>query len=97
MFEPATEAVASSLPSLLVGDTPHVECRDYHHMSLNSTQLCHFMRSTANCHTDDGFVDYLIFAFCSFSAPQSTWAAMLLLSAWLFVLFVGLGIVADTL
>lgn len=93
MFGPATEAVASSM-SL---SSPHVECRDYHQMALNATQLCHFMRSTENCHTDDGFVDYLIFAFCSFSAPDSTWLAMILLSAWLFILFVGLGIVADTL
>jgi len=54
------------------------------------------MQTTENCHTDDGFVDYLIFVFCSFSLDY-TWLAVILLAVWLVVLFIALGTVADTL
>ena len=53
------------------------------------------MRNTEECQIDDGFVNYLIFTFCSFSIER-TWLAMIVMSAWLFVLFVGLGVTADT-
>ncbi len=54
------------------------------------------MKTTENCHTDEGFVDYLIFVFCAFD-PDWTWFGVLLLAAWLVVLFIALGSVADTL
>jgi hypothetical protein len=98
MYGPATEAVASVTAAVF---GPHhlghkVECRDYHTLSLNSSGLCNFMRTTENCHSEEGFFDYLVFSFCSFNA-DTTWIAMILLAAWLFILFVALGTVADTL
>ena len=54
------------------------------------------MRTTENCQIDDGFINYLIFAFCNFDYTQ-TWVPALILAVWLFVLFIGLGVTADTL
>lgn len=79
-----------------LNDAPAIECRDYHTLSLNATQICKFMNTTDNCHLDDGFFDYLLFTYCDFS-DNSTWLAMILLALWLLILFIALGLVADTL
>lgn len=72
-----------------------VECRDYHTQSLNYTQICNFMKTTANCAMDEGFINYLTFTYCSFSG-DTFFVAIILLALWLIVLFIGLGTVADT-
>lgn len=85
---------AMNLPALhMLGKD--VECRDYHTMTLNRTQICHFMRTTDNCRMEDGFIDYLIFTFCTLSTIPS-WLPVILLALWLIVLFIALGLVADT-
>lgn len=74
---------------------PDVDCRDYHSLSLNASQLCFFMKTTANCHSDDGFIDYLIFTFCTFD-KEIAYIPIIILALWLCILFVSLALVADS-
>jgi hypothetical protein len=66
-------------------------------MTYNTSEwICNFMNKTENCQIDDGFINYLVFSFCNFDLNQ-TWIAVLLMAVWLFILFIGLGVTADTL
>lgn len=39
------------------------------------------MKTTDDCKIDDGFVNYLVFAFCNFGTHQTWLAVVLLVSA----------------
>ena len=54
------------------------------------------MNKTENCQMDDGFINYLVFSFCNFDYQQA-WIPALIMGVWLFILFIGLGVTADTL
>lgn len=71
------------------------QCRDYHGKGWNSSTICNFMNTTENCQIDGGFVNYLVLTFCSFDS-NSRWLAVTLEAIWLFFLFIGLGVTADT-
>lgn len=97
---------------LFLADPQDAECRDYHHLKLNST--CQFMKTTDDCQIDDGFINYLVLTFCDFSSGNIWLSLFLLVSTlvlhsknqlrliilfqfcWLFVLFIGLGVTADS-
>lgn len=53
------------------------------------------MNSTDDCQIEDGFINYVVWAFCTFDIDY-TWIPIILMAVWLFVLFVGLGVTADT-
>ena len=42
------------------------KCRDYHNQEYNSTWVCNFMKTTDDCQIEDGFVNYLVFTYCTF-------------------------------
>lgn len=66
-------------------------------MTYNSTEfICNFINTTGNCQIDGGFINYLVFAFCTFDYDQ-TWIPVIIMAGWLFFLFVGLGVTADAL
>ena len=71
------------------------KCRDYHRFNFNSTYLCTFMKTNDDCAIDDGFVSYLVLAYCSFPL-ELIWLAIILLAIWLFVLFVAIGATTDS-
>ena len=66
-------------------------------MTYNTSEwICNFMKTTENCQIDDGFINYLVFSFCSFDYDQ-TWIPALIMAILLFFLFISLGVTADTL
>lgn len=54
------------------------QCRDYHDYDFNSSWVCSFMKTTDDCQIDDGFINYLVFTYCSFSLSM-TWFALILM------------------
>jgi sodium/potassium/calcium exchanger 6 len=72
--------------------TTSVECRDYRSYH-NGT--CHFIRTTDDCQMDDGFINYLIFVFCNIGERYVA-LGLTLLAVWLVILFIGLGVTADS-
>ncbi|CAF3623708.1 unnamed protein product, partial [Rotaria sordida] len=72
--------------------TTAIECRDYRNFA-NDT--CNFMRTTPDCKLDDGFINYLTFVFCNFD-DKLVALGLTLLAGWLLVLFIGLGVTADS-
>ncbi|CAF0867594.1 unnamed protein product [Brachionus calyciflorus] len=72
-----------------------VQCRDYHKFDFNSTWVCNFMKTTDDCQIDDGFINYLVFTYCSFSL-DFTWLGVILILGLLVFLFISLGVTADT-
>ncbi len=52
------------------------------------------MKTTEQCQIEDGFINYLVFAFCNFDDSQ-VYIPCILFAILLFVLFVGLGATAD--
>ncbi|XP_022081615.1 mitochondrial sodium/calcium exchanger protein-like [Acanthaster planci] len=67
-------------------------CIYYH--ELNSDEQCKFIQTTEDCKPDSGFVNYLEFTYCSFSAGLQP-LALVILFVWLSFLFVCLGVAAK--
>ncbi|KAH9363143.1 hypothetical protein HPB48_011889 [Haemaphysalis longicornis] len=60
---------------------------------LNSTALrCSFVRTTADCHADESWLEYTTFVYCGPWAPYLPVGAEVL---WLLLLFLVLGMTAD--
>ncbi|CAF4262409.1 unnamed protein product [Rotaria sp. Silwood2] len=72
--------------------TAHLECREYRNFA-NDT--CNFIRTTAHCDMENGFIPYLVFLFCTIGNKLFV-LGLTLLAGWLLVLFVGLGVTADS-
>ncbi|CAF5152051.1 unnamed protein product, partial [Rotaria sp. Silwood1] len=72
--------------------TAHFECREYRNFA-NDT--CNFIRTTADCEMENGFIPYLVFLFCTIG-DKLVALGLTLLAGWLFVLFIGLGVTADS-
>ncbi|CAF4335344.1 unnamed protein product, partial [Adineta steineri] len=72
--------------------TADIECRDYRNFP-NDT--CVFMRTTSDCKLEEGFINYLTFLFCTIGDKLLP-LGLTILAAWLFVLFIGLGVTADS-
>ncbi|CAF0784595.1 unnamed protein product [Adineta steineri] len=72
--------------------TADIECRDYRNFP-NDT--CAFMRTTSDCKLEEGFINYLTFLFCTIGDKLLP-LGLTILAAWLFVLFIGLGVTADS-
>ncbi|NWT68407.1 NCLX protein, partial [Prunella himalayana] len=60
----------------------------------NSSEWCHFIRSTPDCRLDGGFLDYLGGVFCVFP-PRLLPLAVTLYALWLLYLFIILGVTAE--
>ncbi|CAF3894724.1 unnamed protein product [Rotaria sp. Silwood1] len=89
--------------------TAHFECREYRNFA-NDT--CNFIRTTADCEMENGFIPYLVFLFCTIGDKLVALGLTLLVNmkkksfsnnnfmqfqaGWLFVLFIGLGVTADS-
>ena len=45
---------------------PEAQCNDYHlTANLSYVDICNFINSTADCQSDDGFINYLNLIYCS--------------------------------
>uniref|UniRef100_V9KG07 Sodium/potassium/calcium exchanger 6-like protein n=1 Tax=Callorhinchus milii TaxID=7868 RepID=V9KG07_CALMI len=84
---------ASSYPELLENQLDgNAECRSI--KSLNESQWCSFVKTTDDCKTDSGFIDYIKGAICGF--PHNLLPlAIILYVFWLIYLFAFLGITAE--
>ncbi|NWH68048.1 NCLX protein, partial [Geococcyx californianus] len=60
----------------------------------NSSEWCHFIRSTPDCRLEGGFLDYLEGVFCVFP-PRLLPLAVTLYALWLLYLFIILGVTAE--
>ncbi|XP_056384750.1 mitochondrial sodium/calcium exchanger protein [Hyla sarda] len=61
---------------------------------LNSSLRCEFIRNTSDCSNNNGYVDYLDGAFCSFPPPLLP-MAIFLYALWLLYLFIILAVTAE--
>ncbi|XP_012586269.1 PREDICTED: sodium/potassium/calcium exchanger 6, mitochondrial [Condylura cristata] len=60
---------------------------------LNASERCHFVRTTPDCHSQGGYLDYLEGIFCHFP-PSLFLLAIALYVFWLLYLFLILGVTA---
>ncbi|KAH1180390.1 hypothetical protein KIL84_009226 [Mauremys mutica] len=60
----------------------------------NSSEWCHFIRSTPDCQTDSGFLNYLNGVFCLFPSGLLP-LAVTLYGLWLLYLFLILAVTAE--
>ncbi|XP_078484084.1 mitochondrial sodium/calcium exchanger protein [Ciona intestinalis] len=84
---------ASLVFGQIFGDIHDTECREYHKIK-DSSLWCTFIKTTPNCQMDEGFVNYLKGAFCSF-VPRLLPLISVLYALWLIFLFIGLGTTAE--
>lgn len=68
------------------------ECSDVH--TYNSSWQCHFVNSTKDCYSDEGYIQYIIFIYCSLQHNLLPLAVTILIF-WLLFLFIALAIAAD--
>ncbi|XP_058137376.1 mitochondrial sodium/calcium exchanger protein isoform X2 [Dasypus novemcinctus] len=78
-------------PASGVNKLHEVECRDV--CGLNASDRCAFVRTTPDCRSDMGYLDYLEGAFCRFP-PGLVPLAITLYALWLLYLFLILGVTA---
>uniref|UniRef100_A0A8C0TPU8 Solute carrier family 8 member B1 n=1 Tax=Canis lupus familiaris TaxID=9615 RepID=A0A8C0TPU8_CANLF len=74
-----------------VNQTPMDDCREV--CSLNVSDRCDFVRTTPDCRSQGGYLNYLEGIFCSFP-PHLLPLAITLYAFWLFYLFLILGVTA---
>uniref|UniRef100_A0A8C0KV55 Solute carrier family 8 member B1 n=1 Tax=Canis lupus dingo TaxID=286419 RepID=A0A8C0KV55_CANLU len=70
---------------------PFLQCREV--CSLNVSDRCDFVRTTPDCRSQGGYLNYLEGIFCSFP-PHLLPLAITLYAFWLFYLFLILGVTA---
>ncbi|XP_026178564.1 mitochondrial sodium/calcium exchanger protein isoform X2 [Mastacembelus armatus] len=63
-------------------------------MNLSAADRCDFVKNTADCNMEDGFISYLRLAFCLLP-PNLTPLTITLCIIWLFFLFIILGLTAS--
>lgn len=61
---------------------------------VNVSEQCSFVLGNEHCHTDDQFVPYMTFVYCTFGSGNTPPAIVVLIIA-LLIMFVALGITAD--
>ncbi|XP_067120614.1 mitochondrial sodium/calcium exchanger protein-like [Centruroides vittatus] len=67
-------------------------CRDVN--GINGSQRCNFVRTTLDCRSTIGYIDYTAYMYCSFGDEGATIAVGLSV-LWLLLLFIGLGMTAN--
>uniref|UniRef100_A0A8C0PLV6 Mitochondrial sodium/calcium exchanger protein n=1 Tax=Canis lupus familiaris TaxID=9615 RepID=A0A8C0PLV6_CANLF len=72
-------------------DDVSIQCREV--CSLNVSDRCDFVRTTPDCRSQGGYLNYLEGIFCSFP-PHLLPLAITLYAFWLFYLFLILGVTA---
>ncbi|XP_038292696.1 mitochondrial sodium/calcium exchanger protein isoform X2 [Canis lupus familiaris] len=75
-------------------DDVSIQCREV--CSLNVSDRCDFVRTTPDCRSQGGYLNYLEGIFCSFP-PHLLPLAITLYAFWLFYLFLILGVTAAKL
>lgn len=73
------------------------DCRDFRHH--DHTEWCNFSLATADCDQDEGFIDYITTAFCTFPTTKSaSWlgGVYAIYIVWLMYLFAMIGVSADS-
>ncbi|XP_062890418.1 mitochondrial sodium/calcium exchanger protein [Mobula hypostoma] len=84
--------VNTSSLGLLEATSRSIECHNV--VQLNGSQWCSFVKTTEDCKTGSGFIDYLKGAVCGFYHNLLP-LAIILYAVWLFYLFMFLGITAE--
>ncbi|XP_069820215.1 mitochondrial sodium/calcium exchanger protein [Dendropsophus ebraccatus] len=72
--------------------TEEADCQEVG--KLNASLRCDFVRNTSDCSDNDGYINYLDGAFCSFP-PQLFPLAIFLYALWLLYLFIILAVTAE--
>ncbi|ESN94087.1 hypothetical protein HELRODRAFT_186036 [Helobdella robusta] len=80
------------MSSFMITEANATYCSNIH--NVNSSYQCSFARQTADCHIEEGIIEYTLFLYCLLPSNFLS-VSVILLVIWLLFLFVALAVAAS--